>query len=518
MSTKTRGASKRSSKKPPVKRRPKNAELPPTLGPYVCRWIERFLVHSEGDYLGQPFKLRQWQKRFIWRAYELNPDGTRRYSRALLGVAKGNGKSELGAALACAELAGPVLFDGWKQPPKRRLAPIIPIGAASFEQADLAFGAARTMIREGPLAAHFEVYDTEILVKNDAGRMYRVAAVAGTNDGAKPTFFLADELHEWEGRKERVHLVLSNGRAKRQDAWELAISTAGWDMASLLGRMYKHGKAVLTGEEDDPSFLFEWHEPSESEVDIGKRKQLERAIHESNPAAGDFLPIENVIARAGEVPEFEFRRYHLNQWVSAPDRWLPYGTWESRALERDPPEQGAAVVLGFDGSYAGDSTAIVGATVEEVPHIFVVNAWEKPEGAVDWRVDIPDVEQEIRNACGGWNVQRIGCDPFRWQRSLKVLEEEGWPIIEWPSHIPSRMVPACAQFYDAVMNGQLTHDGDERLVKHIANAIVKIDSRGPRITKDHKDSTRHIDLAVAAILAYDLAMRAQSTEGNWALV
>ena len=519
MTTKTQG-SKRSSKRRPTRHRTQKAKLAPTLGPYVCKWIDRYLVHTEGDYFGQPFRLRPWQKRFLWRAYELNPDGTRRYTRGLLGLAKGNGKSELAAAIACAELAGPVMFDGWDNPPKRRTAPIIPVGAASFEQADLAFGAARTMLREGPLSQRFEVYDTEILVKNGPGRMYRVAAVAGTNDGARPTFFLADELHEWTGRKERVHLVLSNGRAKRQDAWELAISTAGWDLTSLLGRMYLHGKRVAAGEEDDPSFLFEWHE-APGEVKMGNRRSLEAAIRKANPAIGDFLPLENVIARArpSEMPEFEWLRYHANQWVSAPDRWLPQGAWDGRSGKRKPPEDGTPIVIGFDGSYAGDSTAIVGATIEEVPRIFVIGAWEKSaEAGDDWRVDIPDVEQSIRNACSRWQVQRVGCDPFRWQRSIAVLAEAGFPVIEWPSHQPSRMVPACAQFYDAVVNEQLTHDGDERMAKHIANAIVKIDSRGPRITKDHKDSVRRIDLAVAAVIAHDLALRAQSTEGTWALV
>ena len=81
------------------------------MGPYVCKWIDQYLVHTEGDYFGQPFRLRPWQKRFLWRAYELNPDGTRRYTRGLLGLAKGNGKSELAAAIACAELAGPVAED-----------------------------------------------------------------------------------------------------------------------------------------------------------------------------------------------------------------------------------------------------------------------------------------------------------------------------------------------------------------------------------------------------------------------
>jgi hypothetical protein len=65
------------------------------LGPQVCKWIERFLVHSEGDFYGQPFRLIDFHRRFIWRAYELKPDGSRRYKRALLGLLKGNGKTGL---------------------------------------------------------------------------------------------------------------------------------------------------------------------------------------------------------------------------------------------------------------------------------------------------------------------------------------------------------------------------------------------------------------------------------------
>ena len=53
------------------------SKLPPTLGPQVCRWMEANLVHGEGDYYGQSFRLRAWQRAFIYRAYELDVDGSR---------------------------------------------------------------------------------------------------------------------------------------------------------------------------------------------------------------------------------------------------------------------------------------------------------------------------------------------------------------------------------------------------------------------------------------------------------
>jgi phage terminase large subunit-like protein len=518
MTTKTIRGSAPSSKAP---------DLAPTLGPQVCRWMEANLVHAEGDLLGKPFRLHRFEKAFIWRAYELRPDGQRRYRRAIWGMPSGNGKTEIAAAIADAELGGPVVcagFDARGRPiGARRTSPDIPVAAASFEQADLLFGAAGTMLREGPLREFFDLYDTEILPKRGGGRLYRVAAKAGTNDGKRPTFVVADELHEWEctcgmpgGKhvgacKARVYVVLSKGRAKRRDAWELVISTAGWNLQSLLGAMYLEGK-----QGNDPTTLFEWWEASDQDVQLSDDGAVTAAVLEANPAIGAFLSLENVLADRAHMSEFEFRRYHLNQWVSAPERWLPEGTWEKLARpEQAQPPEGADIVLGFDGSYAGDSTGIVGATLDAKPHVFVIGAWEKDAEDKEWRVDILGVEQAIRDACAKWNVVQIGCDPFRWQRSLAVLQDEGFPVIEWPSHQPSHMVPACGQFYDAVTTERLTQDGDPRLARHIANAVVKIDGRGPRITKDHRDSVRRIDLAVAGVIAHDLVIRNLSEANDW---
>lgn len=67
------------------------------------------------------------------------------------------------------------------------------------------------------------------------------------------------------------------------------------------------------------------------------------------------------------------------------------------------------------------------------------------------------------------------------------------------------MTPATTALYEAVVNSQVTHDGDKRLARHVANAVLKADSRGTRLVKEHKDSKRRIDLAVAAVMAHDRA-------------
>ena len=67
------------------------------------------------------------------------------------------------------------------------------------------------------------------------------------------------------------------------------------------------------------------------------------------------------------------------------------------------------------------------------------------------------------------------------------------------------MGPATARFYSAVVDRLLSHDGAPALARHVANAVLKEDSRGARLAKEHKDSRRRIDAAVAAVMALDRA-------------
>jgi phage terminase large subunit-like protein len=171
-------------------------------------------------------------------------------------------------------------------------------------------------------------------------------------------------------------------------------------------------------------------------------------------------------------------------------------------------------VLGFDGSYANDSTGLVGVTLQG--HVFVVDAWEKPAHADEhWKVSMLEVEQAIRSACLTYNVLEIAADPFLWREALETLAAEGLPVVEY-TNSPGRMVSATQRFYEAVTQGQLTHDGDSRLARHIDNTVIKYDRQGPRISKESKASQRKIDLSVCAVMAFDRAMQVTpAPKSNW---
>lgn len=461
-------------------------------------------MHGPGDVMGQPFRLDGFQRDFIGELYKLDARGRRVVRRALLGVGKGNAKTELIAALCLAELCGPTRWDLDAGRPALPVAPDIPVAAASFEQAGLLYGAARAMAEGGPLAPYVEAYDTELLLKGRAGRLFRVAAVAGTNDGGLPTAAAFDELHEFTGRRERVPLIIENSLAKRANGLSLSLSTAGASLDSALGRLYATHRRIASGEAVDPTFLGRWYEP-EGEVDLDDPADLRRAIREANPAS--WVDTENVARRweVDRIPEHEFRRYHLNQWATLAATWIAPAEYDACAVERTVLD-GARVCLGFDGSYGGDSTALVGATVEEVPHHFVLRVWERPDGAQDWHVPREGVEAAVADAMRRFDVAELTCDPFYWEAELERWEQTyGRRVERYNTSVTARMGPACTKFRAAVVERRLVHDGAPVLARHLANVVPKETRHGVVITRDRTQDVAYIDAAVAAVIAHDRA-------------
>jgi phage terminase large subunit-like protein len=481
-----------------------------SLGPLVVDWIERYCVHGPGDVLGAEVRLTTDEKRLLSWAYELDVRGVRVVRRTLVGLPKGSRKTEFAAWVALAECAGPVRFDKWDgdgMPVGRRQHdPYVVASASTYEQSDLLFAAARMIVTEGPLKQYFDVFDKEIQLKGEPGVLVRVPAVAGANDGLRPTFVVADETHEWTGSKARVHLVLENGLAKRQDSWSLSITTAGNPkVQSVALQQYEYGRKVLEGTIADPGFLMVWREPKVNVDELADVKVRAKALAFANPEP--WKRLDDLERRFHEVPLHEFCRYHLNMWVE-PDaeRWLPPGVWDGLAAG-GLPEDGTKIVLGFDGSYSGDSTALVGATVAEQPHLFVLGLWEHPGGSQGWQVDIDEVDATVLAAFSRFEVLEMSADPPYWaqqiQRWAELFGEDR--VLAFNTFVRKRMAAAVSSFYQAATQDGLTHDGHEGLGRHVDNAVLKETAQGAYIVKEDKSSPRKIDAAIAAVIAYNRA-------------
>jgi len=463
----------------------KNKTLPPTKGARVVKFIEKFCVHGEGDYFGEPFKLDDWQKAIIYELYEQNTDGSRRYREALIGLSKGNGKTALAACIGLYELLGSGVTS-----------PLVAVAAASYEQANLVFGTMKTMCDESKfLSEMVDTFENEIQVKNAPGRAYRVAAKAGTADGGRNSCLIADEIHEWANiNQERVHYVLSNNTAKRKDGLVLNITTAGYNLDSLAGRLYQRGLKKETGESEDPEFYFKWIGAKEGED--YEDKEVWRRV---NPAIdNNWWPLENLNRRFKSLPLNEFQRYHLNQWTRTEEEsWLPPSAWDN-CLGEVIFDPNIDTFVGVDMALHHDSVAIVhGQKNKQDKIILDAKIWHPDDYDV---IDIQEVEAYILELCKQYKVKEVAYDPAFFERSAQVLLDNGVPMVNFPqSH--SRMIPACGNAYDLIVNKKVIHNATATFTDQVLSAAQKTTDSGWRLSKGR--SKRKIDGAIAMVIMLD---------------
>jgi len=441
---------------------------------------------------GEPLMFRDWQKELTRGLYALKEDGTLKHKIALIGLPRKQGKSAWLSALALEHLVlGPSGGEIYSC-------------AADRDQAKIVFGTAKEMIRLESELQFLDVY-RDAIYNPKTGTTYRaLSAEAFTKEGLSPTFVAFDELHAQPNRE--LFDVMSLAMGARRDPLLVAITTAGVKTDSsgkdsICYDLYNYGKRLATKEISDPSFYFAWYEGDEK-LDY----RTEEAWKIANPGYGDICAADDFASAVLRTPEAEFKTKRLNIWTSTQTAWLPAGSWEALEDKDRLPEMGEDVILAFDGAFSNDSTALVAWLLGgEKPHLMVVGLWERPDDADNtWHVPVAEVEQTIISTYrdNRFSVREIVFDPARWQRTFMVLDEEGLPVVSYPNSA-ERMVPATQKFYEAVVNGSFTHDGDERLARHLANCMTKQSSRGVMVSKS--SSKRKIDAAVASIFGYDRA-------------
>lgn len=448
---------------------------------------------------GQPLVLRDWQRKLMDNVLAIEGNGYK-HRLSLIGQPRKNGKSALGSTIALYSLIlGPKGGEVYSC-------------AADRDQARIVFADAKRMIEANPeLMQVAKLYRDAIEIPT-TGSIYRVlSAEAFSKEGLSPTMTLFDELHAQPNRE--LFDVMSLGMGARgRMAMMVAITTAGvktdnTGKDSIAYSLYQYGQKVARGEVVDPTFFMAWWEANH-DADY----RLEETWIAANPGYGDLNDAEDFASMVLRTPEAEFRTKRCNQWVSSQSTWLPAGAWDELADETvdiDPEEE---YVLGFDGSFANDSTAIVAVSIpkdeEDIPRVKLIKTWEKRFGVDDdsWRVDIDDVfETIVQFTQSHPRVREIACDPYRWQMVMQRLQDIGLPVVEYYTTNLRLMIPATAKVFDAVTEKKLIHDGNAALSRHLDNCVLKVDAKGPRVTKESSHSKRKIDNAIAFIVAYDRA-------------
>ena len=479
-------------------------------GDFIARFAEAFATITKDSVAGKtgtPMVLRDWQKNLLGRLFARDEDGGLRNRISLVGMPRKQGKSALGSLIAAFALVDV----------KTQGAEIYSV-AADRNQARIVFEDTKKIVQNSELREHVTILRDSLYVPA-TGNVYRVlSADAPRHEGLSPTLVLFDELHAQPNRKLFDVMSLAQG-ARGKNATLIAITTAGVKTETQTGKdtiaytLYQYGIKVIKGEVEDDTFFMSWWEAPE-----GADHRLEDTWKVANPGFDDIVAASDFHSAVKRTPEAEFRTKRCNQWVSSQQAWLPQGVWDE--LEGDitilPDEE---YILGFDGSYANDSTAICAVTVPkpgEKAKVQLIEVWEKDFERDDdsWRVSIDAVKQKIIDYTQEYPlVREIACDPYRWASMMQDLDELGLPIVEYKTNLLNLMIPATQKVFEAITEGRLVHDGNPILSRHMDNCVIKIDHRGQRVTKESSTSRKKIDAAIAFIIAYDRADASRIDEG-----
>ncbi|MCP1778804.1 terminase large subunit [Bradyrhizobium japonicum] len=500
----------------------------------VIRFIEKLTVPS-GIGAGKPFKLLPFQKLFIRDIYTPHLGLNRAVRRAILSMARKNGKTALIAAIALAHLVGPEAIVNGE----------IYSCANDRDQAAIVFKFARQIVEMEPeLLAKVDIIpSTKTMVARRTGSVYRaLSSEVGTKHGYLPSVVIYDELAQ--ARNRDLYDVMVTAFGAREEPLFIVISTQSNDPEHVLSKLIDDGLSKV-----DPSIVCHLHAADE-DCDLQDQKQWLKA----NPALGVFRNREDLVAavrKAVRLPaeEPKVRNLFLNQRINPTATLIARADWMACAgtPEEAALKDGEDVYLALDLSSVADLTALIAGSAEE-PVRIQPYFW-KPEdhlgehslrdfGAGSYRYEQWRDQGHLLASAGRtinheaialligdlvmrYNVVGFAYDRYRiadLQRELDRIglqtwedkgsdkaHDDGMRLVPWGQGYVS-MGPAIDAFEKAVMERNLIHPNNPCLNWNVANAVVTMDPAGNR--KLDKDKARfRIDGAVALSMLLGLRSR-----------
>lgn len=482
-----------------------------TLGWSILEWTAEYLQQPDGPEAGQPWMFTDEQARVVLRWYAIDDAGRFLSRRGVLRRMKGWGKDPFLAALCAAELCGPCRFDGFDAVGMpvaiQHPAPWIQIAAVSQDQTRNTMTLFPGMFSDAALSEYKIDLGKTIIYARGNGQVEAVTSSPRSLEGKRTSFTVKNEPHLWVEANDGIAMdqAINRNLAKSNDGSARSMEITNAHLPGEDSSAERTYEAWRLANGEVPGLYYDALE-APPVADLGDLDAVRAGLI---AARGDsrWLNVDRLMEEIADpvTPEWMSRRYYLNQVVAVgAERWMPMDAWDECARPGYEIPSRSEVVLGFDGSFNGDTTALVAVQIGERPHVHVVKSWENVSNDRDWRVPIEDVEDEIRRAARRWRAREVTADAYRWARSLEILQKERLPIVEFPQS-PSRMIPATTRFHEAVCNGTMTHDGSPDLRRHVSNAMLRVSSQGGHLSKDAKTSPRRIDLAVAAVMAFERA-------------
>lgn len=467
----------------------------------VAEWLMATLP-SPAD-TSRPLVLTDAQVDFLVELY-----GAGGYRRAALQGSKGIGKSPLAAMIALVEFAGPVA------PPD----PLVQIAALSEEQADsTVYSLVLQLVRANDrrVATRLGIDDGRgrLYLSGRPGKLEAVTSAAGSHEGERTTFAVLDETHLWTrsnggqalARTIRRNVAKSGGRTlELSNAHEPGLLS----VAEQTEAEWQDGKPGILFVAARPSRL---PDPSMTDAEL---RGLLAEVYRGAP----WIDLGRILAELRDpgTPWDEGCRYYLNSPTATASVLVDPARWGALVRPGEIPD-GATVGIGFDGSHSHDGTALV--MVDEAGRLSMELLIERqPSDPPEWTVPRREVHDVLADLFARFDVARMLCDPWHWQDEVDTWSRlyGDTVVASYPTNSGRRFGPAVDRFRTAIAEGELCHDGDRDLARHLANArLVRTGGRASDdgralFTLEKAGPGRLIDAAVAAILANEAMAGAAS--------
>jgi phage terminase large subunit-like protein len=487
-----------------------------TRGEKVIAFIE-LLVVPEGDKVGQPIVLEQFQKDFILAIYD-NPDGT---LEAFLSIARKNGKTALIACILLAHICGP----------EARLNSQVVSGARSRDQAALVWSLAAKIIDLTPGLS--EICHVIPSSKKIIGLLMNVEYRALSADGAKnmgisPVLAVLDEVGQVVGPNDYFTDSITSSQGAYSDPLLIAISTQSPSDADLFSIWLDD--AIRSGDKHVVCHLYQ----ADEDADLLDESQWAKA----NPAIGKFLSVDYVrkkMEKSARLPSETNKamNLHLNMRVSQESLWLSPKIWKENDKEPDIEVLRQGVHIGLDLSMRHDLTAAVLSAADDDGDVHMMTFAFSPLGAIDDRSrrdrvpynqwardghiyappgDVLDYDLiaqylNIKLEDLGIPIKSIQFDRYRINDFKAACERVGFALeAEWVEVGQGfvSFTPRIEHLESLLLQRKVRHGSHPVLNLGASVAIVEGDNAGNRrLTK--KKSSQKIDGIVAAVMsAYPL--------------
>jgi len=426
---------------------------------------EQYIVPETGKLI----VLEEWQKELILRPlfYDLLPDGRRRYTLALVGLPKKNGKSTLAAGIGlwfmfAGEAHGEVI-----------------IAANNLDQASLIiYEKMRDAFRANPnLKASARLLKAGIEMKGTGTICRPIAHKYQTAAGVNPTLVLFDELWGFPGREFYDELTTSPSRT---NPLGLIVTYAGYDKDSLLYKLYKAGQAG-----DDPRMFYIW-------------------LHENNAS---WVTQEYLDTQRKRLPPNSYARFHDNMWASADGTFvtaedierlhgvpwtIQYGPDDSRPLD---------YIVSCDLGLSHDRAARCVGHYDPIDGRVYIDNLRWWEGTKTKHIDIASVETDLSEAGSRFKSRKMVIDPWQMEYVLQRLKPH---FVVEPFNFNTDMMFMSQTLITMLRNGTLVCYNEPQLDREFVEIIAKQTGQGWKI--DHVRGKRN-DLVIAVGMMAVAAVR-----------